>query len=128
MNTQLRQIAVAVCAIAALLPFAAFADDEVQCLAQPPLFPSFDMSCQSDSDCAVAVHQVNCCGTRRALGINNTEVDRFNIDEAICEGQYPACNCVDLGIEADDGQPTYSSKDVGVRCASSSCFTFVIPE
>jgi hypothetical protein len=104
------------------------ADDEVQCFASDPIFPSFDMSCQSDSDCAVGVHQVNCCGTRRALGINTSEVSRFAMDEAVCRGQYPACDCADFGIEADDGQRTYEEDNVGVACARSGCRTFVIAE
>ncbi len=127
MTKQLRKFLVAVIATGAIFPRVSFADD-VQCSPGDPVFPSFDMSCQSDGDCAVAVHQVNCCGTRQALGINANEIGRFTEDEAICEAQYPSCDCADFGIRADDGQSTYNPKDLGVICADGACTTFVVPE
>lgn len=102
--------------------------DDVQCFPGMPVFPSFDQTCGSDSDCLVAVHQIDCCGSRAALGININEGPRFDYDEAICRGQYPACDCVDRGILADDGQSAYYEADVGVACSEGSCTTFVIDE
>jgi hypothetical protein len=32
----------------------------------------------------MAVHQVNCCGSEHALGINASELARLTDDEAIC--------------------------------------------
>jgi hypothetical protein len=108
-------------------PAAALADD-VQCYVTDTVFPSFDMACQVDTDCVVGVHQVNCCGTRHALGINANELARFSDDEAICESEYAACGCADFGIQADDGQRTYEAADIGVVCADGACTTFVMPE
>jgi hypothetical protein len=101
---------------------------EVQCWPPPQVFPPFDRSCQDEPDCRVAVHQVDCCGTRSALGINYLEQDRFNEAETICEPQYPRCGCPDRGIFADDGNSTYEVADLGVFCSDGSCSTFVIPE
>lgn len=127
MSKQLRRFLVAVVAMGMFLPSVLFADD-VQCFPGDPVFPSFDMSCQSADGCAIAVHQVNCCGTRQALGINGNEIGRFTEDEAICEAQYPACDCADFGIRADDGQSTYDPGELGVVCAENTCTTFVAPE
>lgn len=109
------------------------AADEVQCWPPPPVFPTFDNSCQVDQDCAAGIHQIDCCGSFYALGLNSQELNRFREDEEICELQYPPCLCVGFGILADDGQRTYSEKDVGVRCDRSDnkngrCVTFVVPE
>ena len=117
-------------AVAAALatPSAALADD-VQCFVTDTVFPSFDMSCQADTDCVVAVHQFNCCGSEHALGINASELARFTDDEAICEGEYAPCGCAGFAIEADDGQRTYEVADIGVACSSDgACTTFVMPE
>ena len=128
MKTQFRTALLCFAVAAALAaPSAAFAD-YVQCFVTDTVFPSFDMSCQSDDDCAVAVHQINCCGTRQALGIDGQEVARFIEDEAICEAQYPSCDCADFGIQADDGQSTYDPDELGVVCAENTCTTFVAPK
>jgi len=114
---------------AALLIFAGAAQgDEVQCFPPPPVFPTFDQACGSNSDCQVAVHQIDCCGSRAALGINIDEGARFDLDEGICRDQYPACDCVDRGILADDGQSAYYEADIGVACNEGICTTFVLDE
>ena len=104
------------------------ADDVVRCFPGMPEFPTFDQTCGSDSDCQVAVHQIDCCGSRAGLGININEGARFDDDEAICRRQYPACDCVDRGILTDDGQSAYYEADVGVTCNEGTCTTFVIDE
>jgi hypothetical protein len=114
---------------AALVLFSAGAEaGEVRCWPGNPIFPVFDSSCGDGRDCRAAIHQIDCCGSRRALGINYLEEDRFNEAEAVCEAQYPACECPDRGILADDGQSTYEAADVGAFCNEGSCATFVIPE
>jgi hypothetical protein len=127
-KTHFRRVLIGFAAAASVAtPFAALAGD-VQCYVTDLVFPSFDMTCDVDSDCVVGVQQVNCCGTRRALGLNGNELDRFTKDEAICEREYAACDCADFGIEADDGQRTYEAADIGVACSDGACTTFVMPE
>lgn len=100
---------------------------EVRCWSKNPIFPTFDGSCGDGRDCRVAVHQVNCCGSRVAIGINFLEQARFDEAEATCETQYPACDCFDRGILADDGQSTYDSAQLAAFCNEGACATFVIP-
>ncbi len=101
---------------------------EVHCWPGEPIFPTFDSSCGDGRDCRVAIHQIDCCGSRRALGINYLEQDRFNEAEVICEAQYPQCRCPDRGILTDDGNSTYEATDVGAFCNQGTCATFVIPK
>src|SRR5689334_17306859 len=42
---------------------------DVQCTANPPVFPTFDKHCLTTQDCLLVFHQINCCGTRVAIGI-----------------------------------------------------------
>jgi hypothetical protein len=93
-------------------------------------FPSFSNTCQTDMDCYLAIHQTDCCGSMRALGIVASEQVSFRNDEAICESEYPGCGCASQGILADDGQRTLDSSRVHVRCSmgtagGSTCMTYV---
>jgi len=74
------------------------------------------------------IHQINCCGSRAAIGINYLEQERFDEAEAICEAQYPACDCFDRGILAGDGQSTFDAARVAAFCNEGTCATFVLPE
>ena len=101
---------------------------EVSCSVTKPVFPMFDGSCRDGCDCRAAIHQINCCGSRAAIGINYLEQERFDEAEAICEAQYPACDCFDRGILADDGQSTFDAARVAAFCNEGTCATFVLPE
>jgi hypothetical protein len=97
----------------------------VQCAGSPPVFPSFDKACTVDADCAVVFHQINCCGTRRALGIVKGKVVDFGAAEAICESQYPGCGCAQQPTMADDGNASADESLIKVSCSMSACTTFV---
>jgi hypothetical protein len=95
------------------------------------VWPSFNKACQIDSDCAVGIHQSDCCGTDQAIGINTAEQMSFAQDEAICVTQWPACGCPSRGIIAEDGMSTVDQTHVHVHCVpgqttmAGSCETFV---
>lgn len=69
-----------------------------------PVFPTFDKECADDDGCAVALHQVNCCGTFEALGIAKGEVAAFDAAEALCQSQYPDCGCASFPTTDEQGQ------------------------
>ena len=57
-------------------------------------FPTdFERGCGADANCVVGLHQIDCCGTLFATGINHSERDRFDTAEATCRASYPACGC-----------------------------------
>jgi hypothetical protein len=93
-------------------------------------FPTFDRHCTHDTDCTIAQHQTDCCGSIQALGIATTETARFADDEAICEGQYPACGCASGTLQTDDGAMAPRGSGVAavvVRCVTGTCTTSVRP-
>ena len=93
--------------------------DEVVCGGASPRFPSFDRTCGMDVDCAVVSHQVDCCGSRAALGVAAREVVRFSEAERACASMFPACDCAAQPTTADDG--TTGSGDARVACVAGQC-------
>jgi hypothetical protein len=96
--------------------------DPIMC---PEQFPSFDKTCADTSECAIALHTISCCGSNAAIGINANELGAFEAAEAICDGQYPECECAPFPTSAEDGN---SSEDPGlivVACVDGSCTTSV---
>jgi hypothetical protein len=84
-------------------------------------FPTFDKTCASATDCAVGVHQINCCGSTVALGMTRAEQARFAAAEQVCVEQYPQCACAQTAT-AEDGQSVFG-KQVVVACQSNRCMT-----
>jgi Pacifastin inhibitor (LCMII) len=99
--------------------------DRIVCTASPPVFPSFDKSCISATDCFVAIHQTDCCGSQNAIGYNKSQQARFAADEKICEMQYPGCGCAPRPTMAEDGQSTRSNTTISVKCGASGCSTYI---
>ena len=44
----------------------------------PTMFPGVSKACSVDADCAVVLHQTDCCGTLAAIGVEDGSVDAFN--------------------------------------------------
>jgi len=99
--------------------------DLVMCTGATPTFPTFDKSCTLASDCFIAIHQINCCGSMKALGLNQAEQARFAADEKICQGQYPGCGCAAAPTVAEDGQSESAGKMIVVECQARQCTTLV---
>jgi len=87
--------------------------------------PSFDRGCSADADCIVAVHQINCCGTEIATGLNHSERAAFDSFEAACVVTYPGCGCASLETMADDGTTGWG--DASVSCVVGTCTTSFAP-
>ena len=104
---------------------AADAGPTVQCAGAPAAFPSFDRSCAQDSDCAVAIHQINCCGSHLAWGIQASALAAFTAAEATCDAQYPKCGCPAFQTMAEDGFGTFDSTAFAARCDAGTCRSFV---
>jgi len=102
-------------------------EPEVSCMdPSGSIFPEFDDTCSADADCMVALHQINCCGTQIAIGINVAEGADFKAAEAICQGQYPGCGCAQFPTEADDGNTGYLLEDFAASCMDGACWTSVV--
>jgi hypothetical protein len=99
--------------------------DVVECTAEPPIFPELDKHCANVGECVLVFHTIDCCGTEVVWGINETEVDRFNEAEEICDAQYPPCGCAPGPTEAEDGNTGFGPDDFEVECADSTCKSYV---
>jgi hypothetical protein len=99
----------------------------VQCWGANPTFPGFDKACDGAYQCGVGLHQTDCCGNRVALGLVASQMDAFDDAEAICDAQYPDCECAQGPIAADDGGSTYDPAEIKVACVDGECRTFVNP-
>jgi hypothetical protein len=88
-------------------------------------FPAYTGRCSGDADCALGLHQSNCCGDVRAIGIEATLRMAFEAAEALCRPGYPGCGCPTRGILADDDRWTLDPRNVGVACRAGRCTTFV---
>jgi hypothetical protein len=108
---------------AALERRAAEAGVDVAC--DDGVFPSFDVACDGEADCAIVLHQADCCGSRVALGVRSDQVHTFDIAEAVCVSQYPECGCAAQPTTAEDGQTAASEDLIEVTCDAGSCTTFV---
>ncbi len=93
-------------------------------------FDQSNRSCQTADDCDVVVHQVNCCGTTRAMGINKAVAAYLGELEKLCRETYPACGCPTGPQEADDGTTANGANGANganVTCAAGVCATSFKP-
>ena len=101
-------------------------DVVVMCGGVTGTFPAFDKRCAAPADCEIAFHQINCCGSEKALGINKAEHDRFTTAEATCRGQYPGCGCAAMPPVAEDGKSSMNGgPDIAVDCRAGACATYI---
>ena len=87
----------------------------------PTFFPTFSKTCGADSECAVAFHQINCCGTKVAWGLLACEMAPFSTAETQCEGQYPGCGCAEFQTMAEDGYSSFTATDFAAKCVFGTC-------
>jgi hypothetical protein len=99
--------------------------DGVQCRGTTGMFPTFDKTCSIADDCAIGIHQTNCCGKTQAIGLARTELARFSADERICVEQYPACACPATPTDAEDGHTPVGGQAIVVDCQTGRCMTSV---
>jgi len=102
-------------------------DVAVQCTGDSPMFPAFDKACTEPGECAIGLHQVDCCGNRVAVGLAATAKAAFDAAEAVCEEQYPKCGCPQGPVVAEDGSQAFDPADVAVTCVFGACQTQVPP-
>lgn len=96
--------------------------DPVMC---PDVFPTFDKTCGVDSDCALVLHTINCCGTEVAWGISTSETAAFEAAETTCDSQYPECDCAAFPTLAEDGNEVMDANQLAVTCQMGACMSYV---
>lgn len=99
----------------------------ISCGGQDPFFPTFAKTCAGPDDCALGVHQTDCCGNRVALGLAADQKAAFDAAEATCAAQYPHCGCPQGPIVAEDGLSAFDAADLRVDCVAGACLSSVAP-
>ena len=66
-------------------------------------FPTFTDACTNDLSCIYKLHQINCCGSKEAIGLNHDEFTPFDTAEAAWEASCPSCSCPPAATVAQDG-------------------------
>src|SRR5204863_674199 len=99
--------------------------DAVRCTGPDPTFPTFEKGCTNDASCVLVRHTTSCCGSQLFMGINHSELARFQAAESICDSQYPACGCASQGADAEDGTlvPWGSENLIAVSCLNGTCLS-----
>ena len=98
---------------------------QVVCGSDAEVFPEFPRECLSNDDCALVLHQTNCCGTEVAWGIRRAALEDFRAAEDECRGEMYHCGCATFATEADDGNTGWGADAFSVRCQENRCFSFV---
>ncbi len=77
-------------------------------------------------NCAIQLHQADCCGAVRAYGINHGARTTLCPAEATCVATYPASpGCTDSTITTDTEETTSDMNEVKLRWVEGTCETFV---
>ena len=94
---------------------------QVSCGGASPKFPAYATACASDADCAVGLHQIDCCGSQVAVGVASGALSSFAAAEAICAEQYPDCKCAQKPPLAQDGVYVADPAGIVARCVDGTC-------
>lgn len=97
----------------------------ISCTSEPQVFPSFDRTCAAAEDCSLVFHQLDCCGTLVAWGLNSNDAKPFAEVEAMCQMQFPMCDCSPMPTVTDDGKTVEDAATIMVACMDGSCHSFV---
>jgi hypothetical protein len=83
---------------------------------------AYARKCASKSDCTFGLHQINCCGSKHAIGYNIGSSATFAADEKACDASYPGCGCAENLTVDDSGN---KGIEFAVDCVSGACTTYV---
>jgi hypothetical protein len=87
----------------------------------PTMFPGVSKACSVDADCAVVLHQTDCCGTLAAVGVEDGSVDAFNEHESMCAALWPACECAAGPTSTEDGGTVPDPASAEAACVEGLC-------
>ena len=83
---------------------------------------AYPRACSTKADCAFGLHQINCCGSKHAMGYSKSSSSTFAADEAACDATYPGCGCAESPTVDDSGK---AGTAFAVDCVSGVCTTSV---
>lgn len=72
--------------------------------------------CQSASDCEIATHTADCCGSQVKVGVRKDQLTAFAACELAWVETLPSCGCASQGERAEDGKSSLPPAVVEVAC------------
>jgi hypothetical protein len=95
------------------------------CQGDAGIFDNIIKACSISAGCIVVMHQIDCCGSMAAVGINHASHDTFAADEMQWVATCPACRCVARPTIAEDGKTTTDAGAIKVECVNNVCRSYV---
>jgi len=90
---------------------------------------TLDRRCTMDADCAIGIHQTDCCGNTLAIGFNFSQRERFDTLEPGCRMSYPGCGCPVGPTRTSTGETAFDIAAIKVACVTGGpikeCRTYV---
>jgi len=90
---------------------------------------TLDDSCTTDADCAVGLHQTDCCGNSVMIGFNTSAQMEYATNESACMMSYPGCGCPAMLPTTDSGETVTDTMEVQAACVARGptqvCLTYV---
>jgi hypothetical protein len=104
----------------------------IECTVFPGTLAAAPRDATNLTNCVIQMHELDCCGTRAAYGINHGGRTTLCPAEMTCVASYPTPPpCTNATITTDTGEKTTNEADVKLRCvpvvggATCKCETFV---
>ncbi len=95
------------------------------CSGSPTLFNNVIKACTVSTACVVVFHQIDCCGSKVAVGINHASKDAFDGDEMAWLMTCPACGCAARPTVAEDGKTSNRESDFKAICVNNMCRSYL---
>jgi hypothetical protein len=97
----------------------------VGCLGQPETRVTYDVTCQSASDCSIAWALLDCCGTAHAVGVSEAAEPKLKQQLVPCQANG-VCECLAQPTLTDSGERVEQAAEVVVSCAQGRCRTHAL--
>jgi hypothetical protein len=85
-----------------------------------------DKQCNVATDCAIGIHELNCCGSQIAIGYRAAHMADFTQSEMQWEAACAACGCSAAPLVAEDGKMCAQTA-VTVTCDNNQRCTTACP-
>jgi hypothetical protein len=95
------------------------------CSGSSTIFNDVTKGCTVSAGCIVVEHQVDCCGSIVAVGINHASKDAFDADEKMWRASCPGCGCPARPTTAEDGKQVVDPGVVSATCTMGVCRSYV---
>lgn len=95
------------------------------CSGNQAIFSNVIKGCTTAAACVVVFHQLDCCGSLIAVGINHASKDAFDADELTWTMSCPGCGCAARPTVGEDGKTSPNKSDFKAACINNQCRSYL---